>query len=212
MEREPFTTKDPNKCKLGHEYVWNKKGSRRLCVVCQEAREKSRVPFATRVPGKCRHGHDLVWRKDGKKRYCAVCQSQQVKKARSNPEVRARLTAYVRKHRQANVERYRAQSLKRYGLRIALIRDIKVLSGCIRCGEKHVACLEFHHHDPAQKEENIGSRAGHMTIRKIMAEVAKCDILCSNCHRKHHWEDPNKPKVGRPRSDEDRIADEARID
>lgn len=55
------------------------------------------------------------------------------------------------------------------------------------CGESHYACLDFHHVDPSLKEEAINTmvRTG-TTIERLKAEIAKCIVLCSNCHRKLH--------------------------
>lgn len=58
---------------------------------------------------------------------------------------------------------------------------------CQICGEKHSACLDFHHRDPDKKELNIAHAVGGYGIETIMNEITKCDILCANCHRKLHY-------------------------
>jgi hypothetical protein len=60
---------------------------------------------------------------------------------------------------------------------------------CKECGEAHPACLDFHHEDPAEKDLAIASAISKgWSIRRLEAEVAKCRVLCSNCHRRHHYE------------------------
>ena len=58
---------------------------------------------------------------------------------------------------------------------------------CNRCGESHPACLQFHHADPTVKETSIAEavRRG-FSIRRLEAELDKCEVLCANCHAKHH--------------------------
>lgn len=58
---------------------------------------------------------------------------------------------------------------------------------CCVCGESDDACLDAHHLDPAEKEyklSELGSRA--FGSKKWYAELSKCIIVCSNCHRKIH--------------------------
>jgi hypothetical protein len=59
---------------------------------------------------------------------------------------------------------------------------------CEKCGENHVATLDFHHRNPTEKEYTITVmiRRG-FTIKKVLNEISKCDVLCSNCHRKLHY-------------------------
>lgn len=59
---------------------------------------------------------------------------------------------------------------------------------CKECGENHPACLDFHHKDPAEKEAGV-ARLLHDTRSKnrLLREIAKCEVLCANCHRKHHY-------------------------
>lgn len=64
---------------------------------------------------------------------------------------------------------------------------------CIICGESHPACLVFHHRDKQKKEANIFSLVhGGASLQRIKNEIKKCDILCANCHRKHHYEERGK--------------------
>lgn len=45
---------------------------------------------------------------------------------------------------------------------------------------------DFHHLDPTKKELSISNSITDSTIEKLEKEVAKCVLLCSNCHRIRH--------------------------
>ena len=68
-----------------------------------------------------------------------------------------------------------------------LIKRVKSIMGCSNCKETHHACLDFHH---LNKEEKLFSIASSVSIRtsieKIINEIDKCILICSNCHRKEH--------------------------
>ena len=67
--------------------------------------------------------------------------------------------------------------------------DYKATLKCERCPESHSACLDFHHVDPSKKDVNLSQAvAKGWSIRRIQAELAKCIVLCANCHRKLHSE------------------------
>lgn len=61
---------------------------------------------------------------------------------------------------------------------------------CIQCGENHIACLEFHHKNPNEKDLTISATItqGWGKLR-ILEEISKCEVYCSNCHRKLHFDD-----------------------
>lgn len=67
----------------------------------------------------------------------------------------------------------------------AFIQQYKSTHPCTRCGESDIYCLDFHHTDPSSKLHTINA-IGHCSISAIKKEIAKCIILCSNCHRKFH--------------------------
>jgi hypothetical protein len=67
--------------------------------------------------------------------------------------------------------------------------DIKKSLCCEKCGENHPACLDFHHTNPKNKEFSLAyARHGGHGKARILEEISKCEVLCSNCHRKLHWE------------------------
>lgn len=58
---------------------------------------------------------------------------------------------------------------------------------CIKCGEADRACLDFHHRNPSEKDGNVSHMLQLGSVENAMKEAEKCDILCSNCHRKLHY-------------------------
>ena len=55
---------------------------------------------------------------------------------------------------------------------------------CLDCGGDFPPfVMEFDHREPATKRVLVCHRAGRASDRRILEEVAKCDIVCSNCHR-----------------------------
>jgi hypothetical protein len=88
-----------------------------------------------------------------------------------------------------NKEYVKAQAKRRQnGLR-RWLREYKSTAECDICRENHPACLEFHHRDPSRKEIDIVRCPGNgWSIERMLREIAKCRVLCSNCHRKLHSE------------------------
>ncbi|WP_262179096.1 homing endonuclease associated repeat-containing protein [Haloarcula laminariae] len=79
-------------------------------------------------------------------------------------------------------------------------------TGCVRCGEDDPACLDYHHRDDTEKEMTICEMVTHgYSKEKLRTEIAKCDLLCANCHRKEHYEVPDAVRTG---GNEMRNADE----
>jgi hypothetical protein len=94
---------------------------------------------------------------------------------------------------------YQSESVKKcQRMKQALLREFKAERGCARCDEHHPACLDFHHRNPEEKHQKLsrrykhgglrrgGPRWGDMSYAEILLEVAKCEIVCSNCHRKEN--------------------------
>lgn len=68
-------------------------------------------------------------------------------------------------------------------------RIVKTMgSKCVICGyTKCTAALEVHHLDPTKKDFSLGSkRASACSWEKVVVELRKGVLLCSNCHREVH--------------------------
>lgn len=67
------------------------------------------------------------------------------------------------------------------------VKEYKQDKCCSQCGESHPATFDFHHTED-NKEINIANALNlGWSIERIKKEISKCIILCSNCHRKHHY-------------------------
>jgi hypothetical protein len=66
--------------------------------------------------------------------------------------------------------------------RLTAIWEIKEEKGCVHCGEKNPIVLDFHHRDPSEKTMSI-RELEQCSAQRFEEEVAKCDVLCANCHR-----------------------------
>lgn len=139
----------------------------------------------------CKHGHEFTdaspWAMNWKGyscRVCLVCQAGRMRRKRANPDFKANEAAKMRQWRKDNPERYRLQYQAEFDKRRGILLDARK-GGCVSCGETDVACLDFHHRDPETKEGHIGEFR-KFGMKRLLTEIAKCDVLCANCHRKHH--------------------------
>jgi hypothetical protein len=65
-------------------------------------------------------------------------------------------------------------------------------NSCLLCGFTGCAAsFDFHHLDPSKKESDMKSLS-YRSWDKVEAELSKCVLLCSNCHREHHWKERNE--------------------
>lgn len=109
---------------------------------------------------------------DGLQNYCRRCSS-------------VRMREYYKK----NAPRMRAQISARRRPRLAehreYVRLYKAARGCNACGEREPVVLDLHHHQQ-DKEFTVAAMLGHVSMKRLAAEMAKCIVLCSNCHRRLH--------------------------
>src|SRR5262249_13246013 len=65
------------------------------------------------------------------------------------------------------------------------MRQFLAASQCADCGINDFAVLEFDHRDPNEKRYDISYLAGSPNSwAAVEREIAKCDVVCANCHRK----------------------------
>ncbi len=96
------------------------------------------------------------------------------------PSQRPYNVEYYRRNREPELQRVR---VRQDGM-VELLRDLRRVP-CADCGERFKPYqMDFDHRDPATKSFNVMTgRAMLMSTAKVLAEVAKCDVVCANCHR-----------------------------
>ncbi len=68
-----------------------------------------------------------------------------------------------------------------------ILLSLKEKIECIECGyNKCVASLDFHHRNREDKSFMLGKKRIIYLSDEILNEIKKCDIICKNCHIKHH--------------------------
>lgn len=97
--------------------------------------------------------------------------------------------------RAAHVERMTRQALQRGSSRYlerkrvrwqehAHLLDQLRDAPCADCKRRFPPCaMDFDHRDPAMKRGGVTRMVGRAGASTILAEAAKCDIVCANCHR-----------------------------
>lgn len=65
----------------------------------------------------------------------------------------------------------------------AWVLNYLLIHPCTHCGLTNIRVLEFHHVDPETKECTVCSLMYRScSLERVKAEVAKCVVLCANCH------------------------------
>ena len=59
---------------------------------------------------------------------------------------------------------------------------------CMDCGQTFpTVCMDFDHRNPEDKSFAIAAGKGNRSLESLIAEIDKCDVVCSNCHRIRTW-------------------------
>lgn len=86
----------------------------------------------------------------------------------------------------ARREYQRVWSANRSSKAIEELNAYKLKQGCSDCGyAEHPAALEFDH-VYGEKLSTISRLCGNS--KKMWEEVAKCEVVCSNCHSIRTWQ------------------------
>jgi hypothetical protein len=95
-----------------------------------------------------------------------------------------------RKHYSENKKEYRDRSLKqkesrRKRIRLELKKYLKE-NPCVDCGERDIIVLDFDHVRGEKRCEVSNMINGWYSWKTVLSEIEKCDVRCSNCHRRKH--------------------------
>jgi hypothetical protein len=88
-------------------------------------------------------------------------------------------------HYDANPGYYQAKNHHTKEKLAAAIKQLK-LNPCMDCGGVfHPVAMDFDHREGSAKVGSIASlvRQSGWSIQRVLEEVAKCDLVCANCHR-----------------------------
>ena len=86
------------------------------------------------------------------------------------------------KHHQS----YTTQKSRGLARKIQIVRSMG--GKCSRCGyNTNLAAFNFHHQDASRKQFKLDMRSlSNRTWELVMAELAKCSLVCANCHAELH--------------------------
>jgi hypothetical protein len=105
--------------------------------------------------------------------------------------------AYAKEYNQGWYQRHKDEVITRRKKRQLEIRNwfmrYKSALCCVDCGISHPAVLQFHHRNRLEKSFNISDVVRKAnSLKQIMNEIKKCDVLCVNCHAKRHWRETHQ--------------------
>jgi hypothetical protein len=74
-----------------------------------------------------------------------------------------------------------------------IINDIRDNTPCTDCGIQYPFYVMDFDHTSDDKSDNVITLAlKPVSVKKLMEEIAKCEIVCSNCHRIRTYSRRNK--------------------
>ena len=68
------------------------------------------------------------------------------------------------------------------------LNKIKTESACMDCGENYPHfVMDLDHRPGTLKKFNVSNLNLFSSMEEFLDEIAKCDIVCANCHRLRTW-------------------------
>ena len=148
----------------------------KTCYQCQETLPRSDF-------------HNNKARADGLSVYCKAC-SKDYSARRWKDATPDKRAAHIARSRQWD-EDNRTRSLemrnaisKRYATKNRAKLLVLKSNSCMDCGRQYPHyCMDFDHREGVTKTACVSRMVTNKPWHKIASEIAKCDLVCSNCHR-----------------------------
>lgn len=94
---------------------------------------------------------------------------------------------YVHGHYLKNKQVYKNKNKKQIESLKKKFIQYKSILHCKYCHKMGVRCIEFHHTNKNIKDDTVSNILRYSrSWNKILEEIKKCEVVCSNCHRKIH--------------------------
>jgi hypothetical protein len=85
--------------------------------------------------------------------------------------------------RSAARSRYIERLRRRWRAHARMLDELRDVP-CSDCQRRFPPCaMDFDHRDPSAKVAGVTRLIGRAGTERLLAEAAKCDIVCANCHR-----------------------------
>ena len=123
---------------------------------------------------------------------CSKCNEDKLSSEfyKNNKNGKDGLSSYCKECQKANKKEHYKNNKEKYAKNVfnnsKWFLELKIGLKCNRCGFDHPAALDFHHNNPTEKEFGVSGRISKKNKEKILEEIKKCEVLCSNCHRIEH--------------------------
>lgn len=130
----------------------------KICAKCKEKKRKSKFRFKDKIKGTLQP-------------YCIPCN-----------------VAYQKEHYEKNKIRYRQAAKERNQAVKDYVRKVKNTTPCTDCRKQYpYYVMEFDH--LRDKEHSIADLTSqlHASLKRVKQEMAKCEVVCSNCHKARTW-------------------------
>lgn len=108
---------------------------------------------------------------------------------------------HYEKNRQKMIDRARVDTDRRRREARAYVADYLASHPCVDCGETDPLVLEFDHRDPSTKVAAIAQMVGRgcWSVQRLQTEIDKCDVRCTNCHRRRTRQQHQRGEIPRGR-------------
>jgi len=94
----------------------------------------------------------------------------------------------MRTHRRVNHKDYikakREYDMRKRRERIVVLNNYLKSHPCVDCGEPDLIVLDFDHVRGEKVSEVARMFHSMYSMEKVFLEISKCDVVCSNCHRR----------------------------
>ena len=122
-------------------------------------------------------------------KYCSACEqtkgTDEFNKYGAGLQARCRSCqkAWYQENKPSHIANVKARMRSNGRRSRARVAEIKAERGCTDCGEADPIVLDFDH--LSDKEINVSMAIGQgWSDARIDAEIAKCEVVCANCHRR----------------------------